>query len=210
MGRLLWSGVGFLVAALAFIIFLQTGSDMKLETYKDRSPAFVLEDYFEGKTRAWGLFTDRAGNLKRDFVVDITGTWDEATRTLTLEEDFVYDDGEEQRRVWTVRKTGENSYTGTAADVVGEAKGATMGNAFNWTYTLALPFKGRNINLQFDDWMWLQPNGVLMNKATVKKWGFTVGEVTIFFQKEGEEIFGSLPQQRIAANDPSANRKAAE
>ena len=208
MGRLLWSGVGFLVATLAFVIFLQTGSDMKLETYKDRSPTFVLEDYFEGKTRAWGLFTDRAGNLKRDFVVDITGTWDEATRTLTLEEDFVYDDGEAQRRIWTIRKTGDNAYTGTAADVVGDAKGATMGNAFNWAYTLALPFKGRSVHLQFDDWMWLQPNGVLMNKATVKKWGFTVGEVTIFFQKQGEEIFGSMPERKVAANDSA--QKAAE
>ena len=182
------------------------GSNMKLENYKDRSPAFVLEDYFEGKTRAWGLFTDRSGNLKRDFVVDIVGTWDEEAQTLTLEEDFIYDDGEAQRRVWTVKKTGENTYSGTAADVIGEANGSTMGNAFNWTYTLALPFKGRSINLQFDDWMWLQPNGVLMNKANVSKWGFTVGEVTIFFQKEGQEIFGSMPHRHIAAND----RKAAE
>jgi hypothetical protein len=31
--------------------------------------------------------------------------------------------------------------------------------------------------------MFLQPDDVLINKATVKKFGFTIGEVTLAFKK---------------------------
>ena len=37
--------------------------------------------------------------------------------------------------------------------------------------------------VSFDDWMFLQPDGVLVNRARVKKWGFEIGEVTLFFTK---------------------------
>jgi hypothetical protein len=32
--------------------------------------------------------------------------------------------------------------------------------------------------------MFLQPDGVLINRARVSKWGITIGEATIFFVKE--------------------------
>ena len=34
--------------------------------------------------------------------------------------------------------------------------------------------------------MWLQPDGVLVNRAIVKKFGFEVGRATIFFQKKDD------------------------
>ena len=37
----------------------------------------------------------------------------------------------------------DGRYTGRADDVVGEATGQALGNAFNWKYTLALPVDGR-------------------------------------------------------------------
>ena len=56
----------------------------------------------------------------------------------------------------------------------------------NWRYTLQLPYKGSTINVKLNDWMFLQPDGVLVNRATVSKFGFKVGEVTIFFQRPQE------------------------
>jgi hypothetical protein len=50
---------------------------------------------------------------------------------------------------------------------------------------LRLPYRGKNINVKFDDWMFLQADGVLVNRATVSKFGFKVGEVTLFFTKGG-------------------------
>lgn len=78
----------------------------------------------------------------------------------------------------------ENSYKGTAGDVVGPAYGKSAGAAFNWQYTLDLPYKNSSIHVKFDDWMFLQTDKVMLNKAKVTKWGFTVGEVTLFFTKD--------------------------
>lgn len=171
----------WLASLLALPLLLAGCSDMQIEDFQGKQPQLVLEDYFSGRTKAWGIFEDRSGDLRRQFEVDILGTWD--GETLTLEEDFVYADGETDRRVWTIVKTGQNSYSGTAADVIGTAKGTTAGNAFNWHYTLALKVGERTWHVDFDDWMFLQPGGVMINKAEVTKWGFKVGEATIFFSK---------------------------
>ena len=55
---------------------------MTSDDFTDKSPKFVLEKYFHGKTRAWGLFEDRFGNVRRQFVVDINGNWDGTILTL--------------------------------------------------------------------------------------------------------------------------------
>lgn len=155
---------------------------MKPEDFAGSEPPLILEEYFAGKTRAWGLFEDRFGDIRRQFVVDIVGTWD--GERLVLEEDFVYADGEIDRRVWRIRKIDDHHYEGTADDVVGTAKGIRYGNALNWRYQLDLPVKGRTWRVTFDDWMLLQPDGVLMNRARVTKWGLEIGQVTLTFQKQ--------------------------
>ena len=38
---------------------------MKLSDYKDKKPLLKLEEYFEGKTIARGVFEDRFGNIKK-------------------------------------------------------------------------------------------------------------------------------------------------
>ncbi len=78
-----------------------------------------LFEYFEGKTRAWGIFEDRFNRLRRQFTVDIHGVVN--GDTLVLEEYFTYADGEQQERIWTIRRLGNNRYSGTADDVIGEA-----------------------------------------------------------------------------------------
>ncbi len=170
---------------------------MKPEQFEGREPRLLIEDYLAGNTRAWGLFEDRFGNLRREFVVDIQGTWD--GETLTLVEDFVYADGETQQRIWTIKKLDDNRYSGTAADVIGEAEGISYGNALNWRYTLALPIGDSVWNVRFDDWMFLQPDNVLVNRARVTKFGFELGEVTIFFRKMPDQAALSIDSSEIAA-----------
>jgi hypothetical protein len=67
--------------------------------------------------------------------------------------------------------------------VVGEATGQVSGNAFRWGYTLALPVDGRVWNVDFDDWMYLMDDRVMLNKATMSKWGVKLGEVTLSFTR---------------------------
>ena len=100
-----------------------------------------------------------------------------------LDENFTYSDGTQDRRVWTLKRQPDGRYTGTAGDVLGEAAGQEKGNAFRWGYTLKLPVDGRIIEVQFDDWMYLMGDKVMLNKAKMSKFGFGLGEVTLSFVK---------------------------
>lgn len=167
---------------LAFSLSLLTGcSSMSPTTYEHTQPKLDLFDYFEGQTMAWGQFQSRSGELQRRFTVDIKGKVN--GDTLVLDEQFVYDDGETEQRIWTIKKVGDNQYEGSAGDVIGKAFGQSSGSVFNWRYTLDLPYKDSSIHVKFDDWMFLQTDQVMLNRAKVTKWGFRVGEVTLFFQK---------------------------
>ena len=158
-----------------------TGVDVT--DYKGTTPTLLIEDYFNGKTKAKGIFQDRFGKVRRTFVVDITGTWDKQTQTLILDEDFVYNDGETERRIWTIKKTDEDIYQGLADGVVGTAYGEAEGNAFNFIYTFDLPYNGDKLRVKFNDWMYLLDNKTLFNKAVISKYGVRLGDVYITFEK---------------------------
>ncbi|MEO0714990.1 MAG: DUF3833 domain-containing protein [Pseudomonadota bacterium] len=152
-----------------------------VEDYAEAPRKLVLEDYFLGETTAYGVFEDRFGKVRRSFKVDITGTVEDGV--LTLDERFQYDDGERDTRVWTIEILGNGNYRGTAGDVPGYATGETAGNAFNWKYKVDLKVNGSTWNVGFDDWMYLLPDDVLINRAYVTRYGIRIGEVTIAFQK---------------------------
>ncbi len=177
-----WASVFASVLALTFV----TGCTMQPEDFKDTGPQLKIEEYFLGDTRAWGIFEDRFGKLRRQFVVDITGTMD--GDELVLDERFDYADGEKDRRVWRIRKLDEHNYEGRADDVIGVAKGVSYGNALNWSYDLDLEIGDNSLRVHFNDWMFLQPDGVLMNRARVTKWGVNIGEVTLMFKPVDDAV----------------------
>ncbi len=155
----------------------------KLEDYAAEKPVLDLEQYFAGQTKGWGIVQDRFGRITRRFVVEIDGRF-EGDRG-ELDERFVWSDGEKQRRVWRLQKVGPQHWVGEADDVVGQAQGRLSGNALQWGYTLAVPIDGRTIEMQFDDWMVLVDNEVLMNRAVFSKFGIRLGEVTLSFRRQG-------------------------
>lgn len=172
--------VKFLVYA-AFAAFLSGCTSMEPEDFAGREPRLLIEDYFAGQTQAWGIFQDRFGTPRRQFRVDIDGTWD--GETLTLVEDFVYDDGETEQRIWRIKKLGEHNYEGKAEGVIGVAHGSAYGNALNWRYKFALKVGDSTWTVHFDDWLFLQDDRVLINRADVTKFGLLIGEVTLLFHK---------------------------
>ena len=151
------------------------------QDYAAETPRLDLRTYFNGPLTAHGVFTDRSGKVVRRFVVQLRGTWN--GNSGVLEEDFKYSDGKVERRVWRIEDLGSGRYRGRADDVVGEAIGQAAGNALNWRYTLALPVDGRVYEVQFDDWMYLMDERVMLNKAVMSKFGVTLGEVTLAFYK---------------------------
>lgn len=170
-----------LIGSLLITLLLTGCSSMKPHDFKESQPKFVLFDYFKGKTSAWGIFEDRFGNVRRQFQVDIEGLVE--GNELTLDERFQYSDGEKDQRIWRIRKTGDQTFEGEADDVIGTAKGEVQGNSLHWTYHLNLKVGDSSYKVHFDDWMFLQPGGVLINRAKVSKWGIDIGYVILFFKK---------------------------
>jgi hypothetical protein len=149
--------------------------------YAAEKPPLDLKTYFNGPLTAHGIFTDRSGKVVRRFTVAMTGTW--TGNVGTLDERFTYSDGTTERRVWRLVDQGQGRYSGRADDVVGEAFGVAAGNALNWRYTLKLPVGDKVYEVQFDDWMYLMDERVMLNKAAMSKFGVHLGEVTLSFYK---------------------------
>lgn len=170
--------------ALCFLLGIAGCAPKPVEYLADRNPRLNLEDFFEGETVAYGIFEDRFGNLKRQFRVRIKGTV--AGDTLTLDEDFLYDDGEKANRVWTITNQGQGDdgltrYSGQAADINGEANGVVAGNALNWSYDIDLETDDGSFTVRFDDWIYQQDEHIALNRAYVSKFGINVGSVTLVF-----------------------------
>ena len=99
-------------------------------------------------------------------------------------EDFTYEDGSTERRVWRLEQTGPETWAGTAEGVVGEATGEERGNAFNWRYTIDLQTPDGPLRVSFDDWLWRMDDQVMINRAYVSKYGVEIGQLSIFFRRE--------------------------
>lgn len=180
-----FSKISQILAFSLSLLLIGGCSSVDIKDYENTKPELNLFEFFSGKTYAWGQFQDRSGKVIRRFTVDITGTITEQDKPmLTLDEQFVYDDGEKQQRIWKIIETKPHHFTGTAGDVIGEAVGESAGNALNWRYVLDLPYKDSTIHVNFNDWMYLYSDNTMMNIAKVSKWGFNVGEVTLFFSKK--------------------------
>lgn len=182
---------------LTLLTLSACGMTMTEKDFENQTPKLVLEDFFSGNLVATGLFEDRFGNIRTQFTVDITGTFD--GKTLTLDENFVYSDKSTEFRRWVIEKTGPDSYSGTTEQAIGEAVGTSSGNSFHWTYKFRLNVGDDIWKVKFDDWMVLQPNGVLLNKATVYRWGIKIGTVFLSFRKADAVAAAEAEAARLAS-----------
>lgn len=174
-----------LLAAITFLAACTFKPSLEDPKLSDRQ--LNLEEFFDGRLVAYGHFQDILGTVRRRFEVVIDGTWD--GETLRLVEDFVYEDGATEQRIWTLRKTGPDSWEGTAPGVTGIAVGEERGDTFNWRYTIDLPIvsaggETETLRVSFDDWMWLLSDDRLLNIAYMKRFGLDIGAVTITFEKQ--------------------------
>lgn len=144
--------------------------------------AFVIERDLIGETIARGQFSAING-VKRGFTAKLTGVRDGST--FTLNEKFAYDDGEMDEKTWVLTLKADGQYSGVREDVVGEARGWQDGDAFRLEYDVRLPNeKGEpGMQVRFRDVMVLKSDGVVLNNATVGKWGFQIGKVELAIER---------------------------
>ena len=179
------------LSLIFFMSLLQACSQQKLSSFEKTQPTFSLFEFFDGYSLAYGIFEDRFGNLKRRFKVNILGTRSQeilngkSFEQITLIEDFFYEDGEKQERIWIIEKdfseSGSEIYRGKAEDVIGIAEGSTSGSAFYWQYAIDLKISDNNFRVKFSDWIYQMDDYIAINKAIVSKFGVEIGTVTLVF-----------------------------
>jgi len=174
------------LGTLAFGASLLSCSATSIGDYHGRTPAFKPEEFFDGALTAHGVVKDFSGTAIRHFLAEITGCW--VGGVGTLDEDFVFDDGEEQKRIWTLTPNGSQTYVATAGDVVGEGEAHWGGNAMFLAYTLQIGLEDGPIDVRIDDRMYRVSENVVINESKIRKFGFDVGEIllTIIRQPEVE------------------------
>ena len=168
-------------AIICTVLGLSGCAGVAPEAYRGQTPTLDIATYFNGPLTAWGYFADRSGEVKRRFTVNMTGVWQGNEGVLT--EHFDWSDGEKSQRIWRITKLDAHRYIGRADDVKGEATGTAYGNALQWKYTLLLPVDGKTYEVQFDDWMYLMDDSVMLNKSEMRKFGFKLGEIVISFRR---------------------------
>lgn len=156
------------------------GCSSTLQDYQGVEPKLELDQFFNGHLEAYGIVQNFNGKVSRRFRADILASWDE--NEGQLDELFYFNDGEKQHRCWKLVKS-EDNYSGTAGDVIGEAKGEVVGNAMNWHYYLSIPVGEKTWKIKLDDWMYLVDENNLINRAGMYKFGLKVGEITLYIRK---------------------------
>jgi hypothetical protein len=163
---------------------LMACSNVQVTDYANKKPVLDVEQFFNGNLTAHGVVKDRGGRVIRHFNANIAASWVDGVGTLV--EDFVFDDGETQRRIWTLRPDGEGRYTGTAGDVVGAAKLQQAGNSLFLDYVLRLPYQGGEVDVHVDDRMYLVSPDILINESDMSKFGWRVGNLVLVIARQSD------------------------
>mgnify|MGYP000930254105 CR=1 FL=1 len=150
------------------------------------APPFNLMGFLHGRVRAWGIFEDRTGRVRRRFSIALDGRRE--GRHLVVTEHFRFDDGAEETRIWRFSPVDERRFTASTEDVVGVAEGLLDGDAARMRYAFRIPLRGRRVAVEFDDRFYRIDDDRAINRATLTKFGVRLGEVTIFLTRVPEAM----------------------
>ncbi len=174
---------GFTLATLTALLMLLTAcSNVKIEDYATNSPVLDIAEYFTGDLSAHGVIKNRLGKVTRYFNVDMNGLWDQNGRG-TLTENFTYDDGETQQRIWVMTPDENGVYWASAGDVKKPAEMRIAGNTLFMNYALEIPFRGNSMDIAVIDRMYLTNGETLINESRLTKFGVTVGSILLVINK---------------------------
>ncbi len=171
-----------LLAALYFCAGRLGFAGQRPADYAETGPAFDLRRHLAGPLRSEGVIFGPTGRVAGRFLARMEGKWSGPGGTLT--EDFRYASGSTQRREWRLKMLTDNSFTATADDVIGTARGELSGATLRMTYRLRLaPDAGGHV-LDVTDWLYLMEDGTIMNRSQMRKFGFKVAELVATMRPE--------------------------
>ena len=101
---------------------------------------------------------------------------------LTVVEDFFYDDGEENQLTWVFDRAGPGKWTGRREDTVGVASVVETGTDIRLSYLADFRSGDDVTRLGFEDVIYFDPDGRVINDAIVTRLGIPVGRVRFEMQ----------------------------
>lgn len=148
-------------------------------------PPITLVSAFRGRTTGRGHFRVWLTGDERRFTARLNGTvtGSEGARILTVVEDFLYDDGQEDRLTWVFRETGPGRWTGTREDTVGEAVVIEEDGLIRLSYTADFRSASGVNRLEFQDIIYSGEDGTIINDAVVSRAGIPVAAVRFVIRR---------------------------
>ena len=143
--------------------------------YQAQPSAFDLPRVLNGKMICEGVIYGPTGRVASRFVADFDVSWDGPEGVML--ETFRYDDGSVQDRSWQLTLGQNGHFSARASDVVGVGNGVMAGDAVQLKYKFKLPEGSGGHVLDTVDWMYLAPNGTVMNRSQFRKFGIKVAEL---------------------------------
>lgn len=192
---------------LALATFTLGGcASVGVQDYAGQKPRFDLRQFFNGPLEATGVFQDRSGKVVRRFHARLLGVWHGDHGELR--EHFRYvGNTPDQERTWHLTVEGPGRFSGTgqgsAGDIVGTATGRGAGFALHWRYDVSLPVGKKHYKVHFDDWMWRVNADTVIDRSTVTKFGFRVGELSMVIRKLPQGT-SCAPRWGIACPQPGS------
>ena len=138
-----------------------------------RTVPLVLEQFFSGPVRVEGFFLNLWSRARLGIGIDIVPRWD--GRVLSLDERFVFTDGQTDHKVWRLEKTGPGTYNGSREDMIGIGRVWTEGHLVRLNYVLLI----LGIGFTFNETMSLGEDGRLLGRSTLTKWRIPIGRVEL-------------------------------
>ncbi|WP_102222825.1 DUF3833 domain-containing protein [Acidimangrovimonas sediminis] len=143
--------------------------------YAATAPGFDPRTVLNGKLASEGVIFGPTGRVVSRFVATMEGRW--TGRTGTLSEHFRYDSGTEQDRCWTLTLHEDGRLSATADDILGTGTGQASGATLNLKYRLRLPPQAGGHVLDVTDWLYLMPDGTIINRSQMTRFGLPLAEL---------------------------------
>ena len=177
MDPVIFFGIGLGTAALLVLLRRRFAEfpGQSPSDYADGFPQLDVKQCLVGEMVCSGAIFGPFGRVTSTFQADFDIRWEGETGVMS--EQFHYNDGSTQFREWRITLNEDGSFVTQADDVPKGGRGVQAGMAVQHLYSIELPDDLGGHLLDTVDWMYLTPDGTIVNRSQFRKFGIKVAEL---------------------------------
>lgn len=160
------------------------------QDYVSDSVEFDLRQHLNGPIDCEGVIYGPFGRVTSRFVGAFSCEW--TGNHGVMREKFTYDDGSIQNREWSLTLDDNGLIKALAPDVIGEGTGVQSGSSVQLKYRIQMPESAGSHVLDTVDWLYLAPNGNIINRSQFRKFGIQVAELVATMRPVNATSKGAL------------------